>query len=50
LFCSKGISTERFNSHETVDGDLDGDKIPEKVIVYNTKTTMIPEPSVKFRF
>lgn len=25
---------------ETVDGDLDGDKIPEKVIVYNTKDTM----------
>jgi hypothetical protein len=24
---------------ETVDGDLDGDKIPEKVIVYNTKDT-----------
>ncbi|WNI36515.1 hypothetical protein [Chryseobacterium sp. SG20098] len=24
---------------ETVDGDLDGDKIPEKVIIYNTKDT-----------
>lgn len=24
---------------ETVDGDLDGDKIPEKVMVYNTKDT-----------
>lgn len=24
---------------ETVDGDLDGDQIPEKVIVYNTKDT-----------
>ncbi|MGI9582336.1 hypothetical protein ACR1PO_14040 [Chryseobacterium sp. RRHN12] len=24
---------------ETADGDLDGDKIPEKVIVYNTKDT-----------
>jgi hypothetical protein len=24
---------------QTVDGDLDGDKIPEKVIIYNTKDT-----------
>lgn len=24
---------------ETIDGDLDGDKIPEKVIIYNTKDT-----------
>ena len=32
---------------ETVDGDLDGDHIPEKVIVYNTKTLRILEISVK---
>jgi hypothetical protein len=33
---------------ETVDGDLDGDKIPEKVIVYNTKDNELGT-SVKFR-
>ena len=35
---------------ETVDGDLDGDKIPEKVIIYNKRIRLIWETSVKFRF
>jgi hypothetical protein len=32
LFCSKNFNPKVLH-HETVDGDLDGDKIPEKVIV-----------------
>ncbi|WP_346986099.1 hypothetical protein [Chryseobacterium sp. POE27] len=36
-FAQKELQPEDSTIIETVDGDLDGDKIPEKVIIYNTK-------------
>ncbi|MBB4805865.1 hypothetical protein HNP38_001137 [Chryseobacterium defluvii] len=38
-FAQKEFQPKGSEVIETVDGDLDGDKIPEKVIVYNTKDT-----------
>lgn len=38
-FAQEQLQPAGFTVIETVDGDLDGDKIPEKVIVYNTKDT-----------
>ncbi|KMQ69282.1 hypothetical protein ACM39_04100 [Chryseobacterium sp. FH2] len=38
-FAQKEFQPKDSEIIETVDGDLDGDKIPEKVIVYNTKDT-----------
>lgn len=38
-FAQKEFQPEGSTIMETVDGDLDGDQIPEKVIVYNTKDT-----------
>ncbi|WP_449399149.1 hypothetical protein [Chryseobacterium wanjuense] len=38
-FAQKEFQPEGSEIIETVDGDLDGDHIPEKVIVYNTKDT-----------
>lgn len=36
-FAQKEFQPKGSTIMETVDGDLDGDKIPEKVIIYNTK-------------
>lgn len=38
-FAQKEFQPQGATVIETVDGDLDGDHIPEKVIVYNTKDT-----------
>ncbi|MEF9477407.1 hypothetical protein OWR28_06420 [Chryseobacterium sp. 1B4] len=38
-FAQEQLQTAGSTVIETADGDLDGDKIPEKVIVYNTKDT-----------
>ncbi|SHF00651.1 hypothetical protein [Chryseobacterium takakiae] len=38
-FAQKEFQPDAATIIETVDGDLDGDLIPEKVIVYNTKDT-----------
>ena len=38
-FAQKEFQPDGATIIETVDGDLDGDHIPEKVIVYNTKDT-----------
>jgi len=38
-FAQKEFQPNGSTIMETVDGDLDGDKIPEKVIIYNTKDT-----------
>lgn len=38
-FAQKEFQPKGSEIIQTVDGDLDGDKIPEKVIVYNTKDT-----------
>ena len=37
FFAQKQFQPEGSTVLQTVDGDLDGDKIPEKVIIYNTK-------------
>jgi len=37
-FAQKEFQPKGSTINETVDGDLDGDKIPEKVIVYNIKS------------
>ncbi|NML59341.1 hypothetical protein [Chryseobacterium cheonjiense] len=38
-FAQKEFQPNGATAIETVDGDLDGDHIPEKVIIYNTKDT-----------
>jgi hypothetical protein len=38
-FAQKEFQPKGSTIIESVDGDLDGDKIPEKVIIYNTKDT-----------
>lgn len=52
MFCwaQKEFQPQGSTILQTVDGDLDGDDISEKVMVYNTKDSGDLVISVKFRF
>jgi len=49
-FAQKEFQPEGSTIIGSVDGDLDGDKIPEKVIIYNTKIQLIWEIYAKSKF